>query len=369
MPRSHARIYLTIWSDTDYLKLPMSAQWLYEALCSQPDINQAGVLSLTAKRWAGLCADGSHKIIQGALRVLEGQRYVVIDEDTEELLVRTFVKNDEVWKQPNTLKNACTSALTTQSAKIRSVLGAELQKLEQVNRDKIESFRAPEGQRPAIVVLRETIAKLGVTPFEGYDDTKGEDIEEPKTDVPKRARAGAGAGVGVRTSPAVGINSRSVGPRSEPRGTRLPDDFVVPDEWLAWARERYPGVNLRVEASRFVNYWHSKAGPDSRKRDWEATWRNWIIKADEMRGSRPGARPAQPPAALPDEPEAAFAELRAKADARTAARLAGLPFVNDVSPPPDFHGDPYAWEREHHRTWLDQHKPEIIGALRRGVRA
>jgi len=33
------------------------------------------------------------------------------------------------------------------------------------------------------------------------------------------------------------------------------------------------------ELQRFRNYWFGKSGADGRKRDWDATWRNWIMKA------------------------------------------------------------------------------------------
>jgi len=75
---------------------------------------------------------------------------------------------------------------------------------------------------------------------------------------------GTGKGVGAQTS------SR---PR---RGTRLPDDFIVPDDWLQWAKSERPSVSARVEAEKFVDYWRSATGQKATKRDWEATWRNWI---------------------------------------------------------------------------------------------
>jgi hypothetical protein len=135
------------------------------------------------------------------------------------------------------------------------------------------------------------------------------------------------------------------------------------DALKAWREVR----RKRVEPERIIvgarRYARLKAGEDPKFVRHPASWLRAGGYDDEPEAAR------LRPAASTADPEAAFAELRAKADARTAARLAGLPFVNDVSPPPDFRGDPYAWEREHRRTWLDQHKPEIIGALRRGGRA
>jgi hypothetical protein len=47
-------------------------------------------------------------------------------------------------------------------------------------------------------------------------------------------------------------------------------------------RQRFPSVNLRAEHEKFTNHWRSQPGAKGRKSDWEATWRNWIIRAAEQ---------------------------------------------------------------------------------------
>lgn len=68
-----------------------------------------------------------------------------------------------------------------------------------------------------------------------------------------------------------------------PAGSRLPADWVIPVEWLQWAAQESPGVNARREADSFRDYWHSVAGSKGRKADWQATWRNWIRRANQDR--------------------------------------------------------------------------------------
>ena len=56
-------------------------------------------------------------------------------------------------------------------------------------------------------------------------------------------------------------------------------DFKFPLEWIAWALgERHEWTERDVEsvAARFIDHWHSKAGRDGRKADWQACWRNWV---------------------------------------------------------------------------------------------
>ena len=61
-----------------------------------------------------------------------------------------------------------------------------------------------------------------------------------------------------------------------PTGSRLPADWLLPDEWAAWARQERPDLIPDQTAQRFADYWHGVAGAKGRKADWLATWRNWV---------------------------------------------------------------------------------------------
>ncbi|WP_273758687.1 DUF1376 domain-containing protein [Bartonella sp. AU55XJBT] len=58
------------------------------------------------------------------------------------------------------------------------------------------------------------------------------------------------------------------------RGCRLPDDFE-PDYDFALT-EGLPPERIKVEIAKFRDYWNAKTGKDASKRDWQATWRNWV---------------------------------------------------------------------------------------------
>lgn len=72
--------------------------------------------------------------------------------------------------------------------------------------------------------------------------------------------------------------------QTQKRGTRWPDDAVVPDDWLFDANQAretsgLPPLDLRSEAVKFANYWAAKSGGNATKIDWKRTWINWCMDA------------------------------------------------------------------------------------------
>jgi hypothetical protein len=63
---------------------------------------------------------------------------------------------------------------------------------------------------------------------------------------------------------------------SPQRGSRLPAEWQLPDDWAAWAKQTRPELDPKETAQRFADYWHGIAGAKGRKADWLATWRNWV---------------------------------------------------------------------------------------------
>lgn len=63
------------------------------------------------------------------------------------------------------------------------------------------------------------------------------------------------------------------------RGTRLPDGWIPQEKTRQQIIAECPGVDLRREHLKFVDFWQAKTGKDATKRDWDATWRNWMRNA------------------------------------------------------------------------------------------
>ena len=60
------------------------------------------------------------------------------------------------------------------------------------------------------------------------------------------------------------------------RGSRLPTDWSLPDDWKEWAEQERSDLNINSVADSFKDFWIAKAGTGGVKLDWQATWRNWI---------------------------------------------------------------------------------------------
>lgn len=82
-------------------------------------------------------------------------------------------------------------------------------------------------------------------------------------------------------------NSSSKSSPKGVRGTRIPKDFGLTAEMIAWGRARVPRVNGKLETEKFINYWTAKSGRDAAKVDWDATWRNWMLEAARRQGDAP----------------------------------------------------------------------------------
>jgi len=78
--------------------------------------------------------------------------------------------------------------------------------------------------------------------------------------------------------------------KSSKRGTRLANDFELPDDWAMWTRTNCPGTSqerVRIEGLKFANHWQSQPGSRACKLDWFKTWQNWCLKEFATAPTRP----------------------------------------------------------------------------------
>ncbi len=126
-------------------------------------------------------------------------------------------------------------------------------------------------------------------------------------------------------------------------GSRLPAHWEPSHSDVSFAIDRgMPQVRVSTEAEKFRNYWTAKSGAGATKRDWSATWRNWIITTVE-RSNAPTNYRGQSPRAIntsgrkatgSDAILAGMGSLARRIDERRAAEIRGGWKTSDGPDPP-----------------------------------
>ncbi|GAA3510246.1 hypothetical protein GCM10022234_00590 [Aeromicrobium panaciterrae] len=128
MGRKFAQIQLSIWSDPDFKSLDRDLQHTFFVLLSQPRINLCGVLDYRPRRLAQCAGDWPVDDVERDIKELEARRYVVVDRDTDEMLIRSFIRHDGLLTQPNVAQGMSADYGEVMSDKLRDVIEAELRR-------------------------------------------------------------------------------------------------------------------------------------------------------------------------------------------------------------------------------------------------
>jgi hypothetical protein len=259
--RKEARIFTSIWRDEDFLKLTPEAQRMYMLLLSQPELTMCGMLTLAENRWMRSAAGLTKAKVRDALTQLtqsEPRPFVLVDYATDEVLVRAFVRRDHVLHSPKLVKPFTTACLAVQSPALRRTLRDELQ------------AAMDGGVHPDVLDTVEQLVKA-LSQVNTLSDRVSGGVSDRVPDTLIRRSSSS-------LTPAVVERGA--------RGTRIPADFAkqITEDMVAWAKQRAPHVNGKLETEKFVNHWTAASGTTATKRDWKAAWRNWLLQAEEWAG-------------------------------------------------------------------------------------
>lgn len=171
------------------------------ALLSHPTLSYAGVADWRPGRIAAFSQfadttdviEASHELVRG--------RFILTDDVTEEVLVRSFVKHDGLLKQPKLTVSMCNAYAAIASTQLREVLAFEMQKLH---------AREP-GLKAWSVAQMQTILGADAAPIErhlpewlGAELPKGLPLDLPKID-------GLGLGLPTSTSTSTSTHQLEIG--------------------------------------------------------------------------------------------------------------------------------------------------------------
>lgn len=260
MARDEARIFTAIWQDDHFLSLSPDEQRLYLFLLSQPDLSYCGVIALRERRWSKKARGLTVEQVAASLVALAADPsgnpsanpsgnpvsgpLVVVDEDAEEVFVRSLIRLDGIWKQPNLLKAAREAARLIQSPQIRAALVAELRRIPV---ERSESAQVKKVMADFIAEFAEPCANPSEGDHQETDNPSANPSCNPSAD-PSQGK-GEGYGEYVEDSPIPGIPSPRPPSAAEPsarrketsnqRANRLAKvytDRVKPSNFLAVAK-------------------------------------------------------------------------------------------------------------------------------------
>lgn len=251
----------------------MAEQHLYKLLMTHPTLSYAGVVDWRPARIAAMTADTTAESVRRAAVGLQAKRYVFIDEETEEILVRSFLRHDGLLKQPKLSISMVNAFAAIASKRIREVVTHELQRLFE------ESPEWAAFTQPKVLSL-----------LKGKGTDMAEFTEEltHAVTLPFTLNADQAQALPTTTSTATATpSSKEEGKKitTPKRKSSCPDIFPVTDEMAAWAKENNINADLKEQTARFLDHHGSKG---STFVDWTRAWQNW------MRNSKDWAKPTAP---------------------------------------------------------------------------
>lgn len=281
MARDRANINTGIWNDADYRTLSVGAQHLYYMLMTHPSLSYVGVADWRPNRLTAYAADLTVDSIRAAARELVDGHYIVVDEATEEVLVRSFVKHDGLLKQPRLSVSMANAYAQTASNTIRGVVVYELRR----QRDEHPEYKCWADPRVSDVLTQPTVNPKASPPFgDGFGPSLGQ------TEVQ------FGPYLGMHTSTSTATSSKEEGEASDgkppsPQASRKKPSRPIPDNWAPSPSHiekcTAEHIDLDHEAEKFRN---NALAKDMRYANWDRAFTNWLSK-DWVKKTSTGLNP------------------------------------------------------------------------------
>ncbi|MFE3754571.1 hypothetical protein ACFXO9_09715 [Nocardia tengchongensis] len=309
MPREYAKLRIDIWADEDWSELSEPAQHLYLRLLAHPRLSKCGVTDWHPARLAAKTRGSTASHIRAAAAELVEKQFVVIDADTEEVLVRTHIKHDGIMRSVNGAIGVVNDYADISSPTLQAVVVHELRRLrERLPELACWSVAEPRAHR-VIALLRRPAADPGVLPNPFVEK------------------------VAVATNLEGDATVESV----RHPATALPEAWKPDAALVESMRTECPEVDLPAEHRKFSDYYRATGRTMV---DWPATWRNWIRRAAETRTGSAGpwmtARERQQRQATAD-----FHTARRREQAHAGAAQSGVRLLDPEPIPLALLGDPF----------------------------
>lgn len=289
MARDYSKTNFGLWQDADWRSLPWPAQHVYKMFWEHPGLSYCGVVDWRPLKMLGWGQGWDKDFFLEVTDCLRARYFLVVDEETEECLVRSWVRWDGLMKQPRLATSFTKAYAEAGSVTLRGVVVDEMKKLHEREPD-LAGWAKPDVQQmfaePAIE------AKSLPVPEDPY----GSGFAWPTGHVSEAFGGNTGSRFGSRTTASTTSSSNTSSrvpdetadaepPNSGRKrpGKRIPKDWQPNDKHRAYCLER--GIDCEQQADNFRA--HAEAN-DRRLVIWDAGFRQWLGN------SKPDPRALQP---------------------------------------------------------------------------
>lgn len=229
-------------------------------------------------------ADGtSRHDIERIGHELQSERFIFIDEDTEEVMIRSFIRHDGLLKNPKITVSMVNAYGAIASNKIREVFIHELIRMH-TEQPELKAF-----ENTKVIALLKNPARPMQEFTQGFTPSILDDLPE---DLPQGLGEGLpktqGNAFPLPTTTATTTSSKedreatqAPATPAKKRGSRITEDWMPQSETVQKLKAEFPHIDQKLEHRKFIDHWLAESGAKASKLDWEATYRNWIRRSAE----------------------------------------------------------------------------------------
>ncbi|MFB9378575.1 hypothetical protein ACFFKU_06970 [Kineococcus gynurae] len=211
MARDFATIRLDLWAEDTFLALSVPAQWLYLRLLAHPSTSFCGVADFRPRRLAVSSETASADAVTAAAHELVEAGWAALDEDTEEILLRRFLRDDGVLTNPNLSVAAGKDFFDIASRWLRGIVVHDLRNL-----------HAARPHLAGWARLQDVLRRDGINPDTGHSTGPDTALDSPRPGPDSTALAddanpsGSPSGGGSRRPSGRGSARGSTSPSGSP---------------------------------------------------------------------------------------------------------------------------------------------------------
>lgn len=126
--REYRTVFITIWTDPDFRNLSIPAQRLYFLMLTHPTLSPCGVIEWREPKLAAYAGTGDVLDLRKAAYELGTGGFIAVDPDTEEAVVRSYVRHDGTLKSPNMARALVKAYGDVASQKLMAIISKEVRR-------------------------------------------------------------------------------------------------------------------------------------------------------------------------------------------------------------------------------------------------